>query len=303
MELLYQEFDTVSSGLDLKISRRHFFSIYFLHSFEFTLTINSLHFLSKTLLHQAVLLQLCPPLQFISEKYHGSGQQRLEYCGLTVNHSVYLSADCDNDNPTVYGLFLLGQMLIAIGALPLYTMGVAFLDEIASPKVVHFYLGVFYVSSAIGPALGFILGSVFLSLYVDPDEDSPPDALDPSFVGRWWAGYLLCGVTGIVVGLPLLAFPRVLPGTEWIIQEKRKEQHGTGACAKTAKRAESVNSETTTDGPESFSQKVHRLVRESKTMLRLSASMMLSGVVIFNSLGAASESFAVSRITARMKEK
>ena len=234
-------------------------------------------------------------VQFVSKEYQGNGQQRLEYCGLSVNHSVYESRNCGIDNPTTYGLFVVGQIMIAIGAMPAYTMGLSFLDEIASPKTVHFYLGSFFIGAAIGPALGFLLSSVFLSQYVNPNESNPPDPLDPSFVGRWWAGYIMCGALAIAASVPLLAFPRTLPGTAWIMEEKRDKQRGTGKCAKAAEHASNVKAaKATTDGPQSFSAHMQRFVQEFKVMARLAMSMMLSGVVIFNSLGAAAESFAVS---------
>ena len=234
-------------------------------------------------------------VQFVSKEYQGNGQQRLEYCGLSVNHSVYESRNCGIDNPTTYGLFVVGQIMIAIGAMPAYTMGLSFLDEIASPKTVHFYLGSFFIGAAIGPALGFLLSSVFLSQYVNPNESNPPDPLDPSFVGRWWAGYVMRGALSIAASVPLLAFPRTLPGTAWIMEEKRDKQRGTGKCAKAAEHASNVKAaKATTDGPQSFSAHMQQFVQEFKVMARLAMSMMLSGVVIFNSLGAAAESFAVS---------
>ena len=69
--------------------------------------------------------------------------------------------------------------------------------------------------SALGPALGFLVGAGFLQIFVHPGQ-APPDLTDADndWVGAWWIGFLLCGVLALFIALPLLAFPRQLPSTE-----------------------------------------------------------------------------------------
>ncbi len=50
-----------------------------------------------------------------------------------------------------------------------------------------------YSMGALGPAVGFLLGGTFLTLWVDPG--STPEGLtdsDQNWVGAWWIGFLLC---------------------------------------------------------------------------------------------------------------
>ena len=72
-----------------------------------------------------------------------------------------------------------------------------------------------YSMSALGPALGFIVGAGFLQIFVHPGQ-APPDLTDADndWVGAWWIGFLLCGVLALFIALPLLTFPRQLPSTE-----------------------------------------------------------------------------------------
>ena len=39
---------------------------------------------------------------------------------------------------------------------------------------------------------------------------------DPAWVGAWWIGFLVMGLVAIIMSLPLMAFPRTLPGQSTI---------------------------------------------------------------------------------------
>lgn len=36
---------------------------------------------------------------------------------------------------------------------------------------------------------------------------------DPRWVGAWWIGFLVGGVAALLVAIPILGYPRQLPGT------------------------------------------------------------------------------------------
>ena len=68
-----------------------------------------------------------------------------------------------------------------------------------------------YSMSAVGPALGFLMGALFLSLYVEPYEE--PSGLTDShndWVGAWWIGFVVCSVLAVMVAVPLMLFPKEL---------------------------------------------------------------------------------------------
>ena len=67
-------------------------------------------------------------------------------------------------------IFVLGQLLIGAGASPIYTLCTAFIDENVSRKNSGICLAVFYTVSGLGPALGYVLGGYFLTIYVDIDQ-------------------------------------------------------------------------------------------------------------------------------------
>ena len=70
-----------------------------------------------------------------------------------------------------------------------------------------------YSMSALGPAIGFLMGAGFLSIYVDPGyKPAGLDDRSPGWVGAWWIGFVLCGFLALIAGIPLMMFPKELPG-------------------------------------------------------------------------------------------
>lgn len=69
----------------------------------------------------------------------------------------------------------------------------------------------------VGPALGYILGGLFLSVYTDFHLGNHSDLLSPShpaWVGAWWVGFLVAAAAAWAGAAVLALFPPVLPGAE-----------------------------------------------------------------------------------------
>lgn len=119
--------------------------------------------------------------------------------------------------------FVLAEFLIGIGATPVYILGTSFIDENVRRSTSGIFLGIMYAIATLGPAIGFLLGGQFLDIYVDIQQpqgvELTPD--DSSFIGAWWLGFILGGSLSVLVSLPLMAFPRELPGTAAIRAEKQ----------------------------------------------------------------------------------
>jgi organic anion transporter 4A len=157
--------------------------------------------------------------QFIFGKYEvGSGARlRLESCD---TGRPFLSS-CSAANDIAYGLFILGNILVGIGAAPLFTIGTSFIDDIVHPKFVSLHLGFFYMSAVVGPAIGYGLGGAFLSIYVDPWRSTHLQETDPGWVGAWWLSFIFCGILSVLLSIPFLMYPRNLKDSH-LIQEARK---------------------------------------------------------------------------------
>ena len=117
------------------------------------------------------------------------GSARLEACMDMAN----FSPECSPSNNIAYALFILGNILIGIGAAPLFTVGTSFIDDIVHPKWVPVHIGVFYAVSIVGPAMGYGLGGAFLLVYVDPWHETDLKPSDPGWVGAWWLSFVFVG--------------------------------------------------------------------------------------------------------------
>jgi MFS family permease len=63
---------------------------------------------------------------------------------------------------------------------------------------------------ALGPALGFLMGSALLSQWINIGDDQNHDGItknDPRWVGRWWMGFLISSSLLIIFSLFLSTFP------------------------------------------------------------------------------------------------
>ncbi|GLD67873.1 solute carrier organic anion transporter family member 2B1 [Lates japonicus] len=115
----------------------------------------------------------------------------------------------------VYPLLLLGQLLLGIGAVPIQPFGISYIDDYASKRNSPLYLGILLAVTSIGPAFGFITGSLMLRFYVDFDKLSKDEIkLNPKdlrWVGAWWLGFLVASCLLFLTALPYLFFPRNMP--------------------------------------------------------------------------------------------
>eukprot|EP00958_Prasinococcus_capsulatus_P016362 scaffold1808_cov360-Prasinococcus_capsulatus_cf.AAC.17 len=128
------------------------------------------------------------------------------------------ASECNNDSKddhALYGILLVGNILIGLGASPLFSLGNSYMDDNVSDTQMPLAIAAFLCATALGPAVGFISSGFFLKIWVDPGnapEDISPE--DPEWVGAWWISYLLFGIIGSVAAAPLFFMPKHLPGSE-----------------------------------------------------------------------------------------
>nr|XP_040131031.1 solute carrier organic anion transporter family member 4A1 isoform X3 [Ictidomys tridecemlineatus] len=64
-------------------------------------------------------------------------------------------------------VFMLGQFLHGMGATPLYTLGVTYLDENVKSSYSPIYIAIFYTAAILGPAAGYLVGGAMLNVYTE----------------------------------------------------------------------------------------------------------------------------------------
>ena len=107
--------------------------------------------------------------QLIVGKYEPAIAQAADLCQIneTLRNSTNSLDICRGSQWYHMMVFVLGQLLIGAGAAPVYNLGSAYLDENVTRKNSGIYLGFYYAVATLGPGLGFIIGGVFLSVYID----------------------------------------------------------------------------------------------------------------------------------------
>lgn len=164
--------------------------------------------------------------QFVLGEYTAGSAlltEQFESC----DSGIDLAPDCTNSNYYALAFFIIGNILIGVGAAPLFTIGTSYLDDIVSPNKVSVHLGFFYMVTVIGPALGYGLGGAFLSVYVDPWVATNLEPSDPGWVGAWWLCFIFSGAVSWLISVPYFMFPRSLPDSHLVKQEREKEMAQT----------------------------------------------------------------------------
>jgi len=63
---------------------------------------------------------------------------------------------------------------------------------------------------ALGPAIGFLMGSLFVSEWINIGNDKNIDGIiksDPRWIGRWWAGFIFSSCLLLLLSFILFTFP------------------------------------------------------------------------------------------------
>uniref|UniRef100_A0AAY4E360 Solute carrier organic anion transporter family member n=1 Tax=Denticeps clupeoides TaxID=299321 RepID=A0AAY4E360_9TELE len=150
----------------------------------------------------------------------------LEHTGLCSTNQTEPCQNMEASGLSAYRyVFMLGQFLHGVGATPLYTLGVTYLDENVKSSYAPVYIGIFYTAAIVGPAAGYLLGGFFLNIYTEIGQATDLTPENPLWVGAWWIGFLAGGAAALVIALPILGYPRQLPGSQRYVAMRVSEAH------------------------------------------------------------------------------
>ncbi|PAA83864.1 hypothetical protein BOX15_Mlig018595g1, partial [Macrostomum lignano] len=145
---------------------------------------------------------------------------------------VELRPDCQVQNSALL-ILCISFALVGLGASPVYILAPTYLWDNVPQHSYPVYAASLHITSALGPACGFLGGAVFLSMYVNYPLE-PPENLHsshPLWTGAWWMGFLVFAGLAVLVAVPLLAFPTALPPARRAKRNNRRPDTAAAAAA------------------------------------------------------------------------
>nr|CAB3266359.1 solute carrier organic anion transporter family member 4A1-like [Phallusia mammillata] len=150
------------------------------------------------------------------------GEEQHNLC----NSTDTVHSKCTPSNLKSYmAFFVIAQLLNGLGGTTLFTLGVTYLDENVEQVQSSLYHGIYYASSVVGPAFGFLLGGQLLKIYTDIGESVNIEDTSQLWIGAWWLGFLVGGVVIMILAIPILLFPMRLPNTAHLRSNREQEMH------------------------------------------------------------------------------
>ncbi|XP_028259006.1 solute carrier organic anion transporter family member 2A1 [Parambassis ranga] len=175
----------------------------------------------------AVSAMLLTLPHFLSQPYEYDSvlHNRHDICNLQRNLSATEMCGRDEtrrlaDTNNLWILMASAQLLFGVGSVPIQPFGISYIDDFAGPGNSPLYIAILFAVSVFGPAIGYLLGSVMLQIYVDVDKTGLAWAQeelrhgDPRWVGAWWMGLLITTGCLVLTSIPYFFFPRSLPSEE-----------------------------------------------------------------------------------------
>ncbi|XP_045209332.2 solute carrier organic anion transporter family member 4A1-like isoform X2 [Mercenaria mercenaria] len=154
-------------------------------------------------------------------------------CDRSVDNTTSTEVCVASGLQNYVGLFALSNVFFGIGGATLYTVGTAYIDDSVTSLMSPLYLGIYFGFAALGPGIGFIVGGVFLDIYVDADKvDTNSISLETTdlrWVGAWWIGPIFSAVLFVVAALAMSCFGAELPTSKAVRETRESQMHkGTG---------------------------------------------------------------------------
>lgn len=110
----------------------------------------------------------------------------------------------------VLAIFFISLLGVGMGQTAVYTLGIPYIDDNVASRESPLYFAITIGVRILGPALGFILGSLCTRLYADLSVEPQINPTDPRWVGAWWLGLVLVAAMLMLASFVMFAFPKRL---------------------------------------------------------------------------------------------
>ncbi|RWS28880.1 Solute carrier organic anion transporter family member 1C1-like protein [Leptotrombidium deliense] len=229
------------------------------------------------------------------------------------NHLMSATDEClDSDRTnqqlsSVYfalPLFFITRLLIGIGSTAVTTLGIPYIDDNVAPKESPLYFGITIGVRIFGPVFGFLLGALCTGVHVGfpfTEQSTAVTPNDPQWIGAWWLGVVIVGISLLFTSIIMMAFPRKLPRPDpssychqqrqnslevqrQIQQQKHPLINGQHSSEKSSKSV-TVNHTDGKPNLKDFPSAMKRLLKNEVLILRTASSVLhilpIAGVYTF----------------------
>lgn len=138
--------------------------------------------------------------------------------------------ECENveGNFAPQVVLFIAQFISGIGGSLYHTLGVSYMDDNTKRSKTPALLSLSYFMRMLGPAMGYALASFCLRMYISPTLTPIVTNNDPRWLGAWWLGWIILGITLFVSSIFLTMFPKELPraaARRMLKKEKQKKNN------------------------------------------------------------------------------
>lgn len=107
-------------------------------------------------------------------------------------------------------IFLISLLGVGMGQTPVYTLGISYIDDNVASRESPIYFAITIGIRILGPALGFIMGSLCTRLFIDLSINPKISPTDPRWLGAWWLGLVLDAAFLLLASIAMFSFPEKL---------------------------------------------------------------------------------------------
>lgn len=121
-------------------------------------------------------------------------------------------SDLDESPPTsailAVCMFFMANFFNGFGGAAFYISGTTYTDDNARKIDSIVYFSFIFSLRFLGPMLGYVMASVCLGIYESPLETPTISRKHPSWIGAWWLGFIVWGVSLAFMSVPMAFFPK-----------------------------------------------------------------------------------------------
>lgn len=133
-----------------------------------------------------------------------------EFCSRTADGEASVVGDQSPAATAILAVFILfiANFFNGFGGAAFYISGTTYTDDNAKKTDSIVYFSFVFSLRFLGPMLGYVMASVCLRIYESPFETPSITPKHPKWIGAWWLGFILWGISLLIISLPMSLFPK-----------------------------------------------------------------------------------------------